>query len=111
MDIIEFVSGTHRVFKEYLVDNNGDPIDCAIVQNVEFMLSRYGESECQCRKALNDAGGYITLNEKFVSVKLDLQDTKDLEGLYIARLRITDMSDRVFETEVHKILIKKRLHR
>lgn len=111
MDRIEFIAGTYQVFKEYLIDCEGNPIKPTIVQNVEFMLSKYGESEIQCYKELNKSGGYITLEDEFVTITLVNDDTKNLDGLYIARLRITDMSNKIFETEIHKILIKKEFYR
>lgn len=111
MKRISFISGTHQVFKEYLVDNDGNLIKPSIVQNVEFMIAKYGESEIQCYKYLNDSGGYIILYDDFVKITLTKEDTEKLDGLYIARLRITDMSGRVFETEVNEILIKKMLYR
>lgn len=110
MDKIEFYAGTHQVFKEYLVDNEGQPIKPTIVQNVELVFTKYGEYESIKKIELKKDGDYIILEDNFVEFILKKSDTIDLCGLYIVKLRITDRSNKVFESDVHKVIIKRNFN-
>ena len=102
---IAFINETSQ---EFVVNLNMVDVENTLpysphLKNIEWKMSRYGESECLVLKDIKDG---VSQNGCTITVSLLPNDTKDLFGKFSHQLILTDVLDKKFVFDLGRLTIK-----
>ena len=100
------IEGCEQTFEVNLYNIFGEDMK-AIIDFVEWRMSKYGETELIISKKSTD--GSIAINENIITISIFSQDTQGLYGKFTHQLIVTDGIGRQFVADLGKISIKPQI--
>ena len=101
------IEGYEQTFEVNLYNIFGEEYTKAIIDFVEWRMSKYGETELIISKKSTD--GSIAINENIITISIFSQDTQGLYGKFTHQLIVTDGIGRQFVADLGKISIKPQI--
>lgn len=101
------IEGCEQIFEVNLYNIFGEEYTKAIIDFVEWRMSKYGETELIVSKKSTD--GSIAINENIITISISSTDTQDLHGKFTHQLIVTDGIGRQFISDLGKISIKPQI--
>ena len=101
------IEGCEQTFEVNLYNIFGEEYTKAIIDYVEWRMSKYGETELIISKKSTD--GSIAINENIITISIFSQDTQGLYGKFTHQLIVTDGIGRQFIADLGKITIKPQI--
>ena len=101
------IEGCEQIFEVNLYNIFGEEYTKAIIDFVEWRMSKYGETELIISKKSTD--GSIAVNENIITISIFSQDTQGLYGKFTHQLIVTDGIGRQFVADLGKISIKPQI--
>ena len=101
------IEGCEQTFEVNLYNIFGEEYTKAIIDFVEWRMSKYGETELIISKKSTD--GSIAINENIITISILSQDTQGLYGKFTHQLIVTDGIGRQFVADLGKISIKPQI--
>ena len=101
------IEGCEQTFSINLYNIFGEEYTKAIIDFVEWRMSKYGETELIISKKSTD--GSIAINENIITISIYSQDTEGLYGKFTHQLIIKDGHGRQFIADLGKISIKPQI--
>ena len=101
------IEGCEQTFSINLYNILGEEYSNAIIDFVEWRMSKYGETELIVSKKSTD--GSIAINENIITISIYSQDTEGLYGKFTHQLIIKDGHGRQFIADLGKISIKPQI--
>ena len=100
------IEGCEQTFSINLYNIFGEDMK-AIIDFVEWRMSKYGETELIVSKKSTD--GSISVNENIITISIFSTDTQGLHGKFTHQLIVTDGIGRQFIADLGKISIKPQI--
>ena len=100
------IEGCEQTFSINLYNIFGEDMK-AIIDFVEWRMSKYGETELIVSKKTTD--GSISINENIITISIFSKDTQGLHGKFAHQLIVTDGLGRQFIADLGKISIKAQI--
>ena len=100
------IEGCEQTFSINLYNIFGEDMK-AIIDFVEWRMSKYGETELIVSKKSTD--GSISVNENIITISIFSKDTQGLHGKFAHQLIVTDGLGRQFIADLGKISIKAQI--
>ena len=100
------IEGCEQTFSINLYNIFGEDMK-AIIDFVEWRMSKYGETELIVSKKTTD--GSISVNENIITISIFSKDTQGLHGKFAHQLIVTDGIGRQFIADLGKITIKAQI--
>ena len=100
------IEGCEQTFSINLYNIFGEDMK-AIIDFVEWRMSKYGETELIVSKKSTD--GSISINENIITISIFSKDTQGLHGKFAHQLIVTDGLGRQFIADLGKISIKAQI--
>ena len=100
------IEGCEQTFSINLYNIFGEDMK-AIIDFVEWRMSKYGETELIVSKKSTD--GSISINENIITISIFSKDTQGLHGKFAHQLIVTDGIGRQFIADLGKITIKAQI--
>ena len=101
------IEGCEQTFEVNLYNIFGEEYTKAIIDFVEWRMSKYGETELIISKKSTD--GSIAINENIITISIFSQDTQGLYGKFTHQLIVTDGIGRQCVADLGKISIKPQI--
>ena len=101
------IEGCEQTFEVNLYNIFGEEYTKAIIDYVEWRMSKYGETELIISKKSTD--GSIAINANIITISIFSQDTQGLYGKFTHQLIVTDGIGRQFIADLGKITIKPQI--
>ena len=101
------IEGCEQTFEVNLYNIFGEEYTNAIIDLVEWRMSKYGETELIVSKKSTD--GSISINENIITISIFSKDTQGLYGKFTHQLIVTDGIGRQFISDLGKISIKPQI--
>ena len=101
------IEGCAQTFEVNLYNIFGEEYKNAIIDYVEWRVSKYGETELIVSKKSTD--GSISIDGNIITISIHSQDTQGLHGKFTHQLAVTDGSGRQFIADLGKISIKPQI--
>ena len=101
------IEGCEQTFEVNLYNIFGEEYTKAIIDFVEWRMSKYGETELIVSKKSTD--GSIAINGNIITISILSTDTQGLHGKFTHQLIITDGIGRQFIADLGKISIKPQI--
>ena len=101
------IEGCEQIFEVNLYNIFGEEYTKAIIDFVEWRMSKYGETELIASKKSTD--GSIVINENIITISISSTDTQGLHGKFTHQLIVTDGIGRQFISDLGKISIKPQI--
>ena len=101
------IEGCEQTFSINLYNILGEEYSNAIIDFVEWRMSKYGETELIVSKKSTD--GSIAINENIITISIYSQDTEGLYGKFTHQLIVKDGHGRQFIADLGKISIKPQI--
>ena len=101
------IEGCEQTFSINLYNIFGEEYSNAIIDFVEWRMSKYGETELIVSKKSTD--GSIAINENIITISIYSQDTEGLYGKFTHQLIVKDGHGRQFIADLGKITIKPQI--
>ena len=101
------IEGSQQTFEVNLYNIFGEEYTKAIIDFVEWRMSKYGETELIISKKSTD--GSITINENIITISIFSTDTQGLHGKFTHQLIVTDGIGRQFIADLGKITFKQQI--
>ena len=101
------IEGCEQTFSINLYNILGEEYSNAIIDFVEWRMSKYGETEVIVSKKSTD--GSIAINENIITISIYSQDTEGLYGKFTHQLIVKDGHGRQFIADLGKISIKPQI--
>ena len=100
------IEGCEQTFTINLYNIFGEDMK-AIIDFVDWRMSKYGETELIVSKKTTD--GSISVNENIITISIFSTDTQGLHGKFTHQLIVTDGIGRQFIADLGKISIKAQI--
>ena len=101
------IEACEQTFEVNLYNIFGEEYTNAIIDLVEWRMSKYGETELIVSKKSTD--GSISINENIITISIFSKDTQGLYGKFTHQLIVTDGIGRQFISDLGKISIKPQI--
>ena len=101
------IEGCAQTFEVNLYNIFGEEYKNAIIDYVEWRISKYGETESIVSKKSTE--GSILIDENIITISIFSTDTRGLHGKFTHQLIITDGIGRQFIADLGKITIKPQI--
>lgn len=101
------IEGCEQTFSVNLYNILGEEYTYAIIDYVEWRISKYGETELIVSKKSTD--GSISINENIITISIYASDTEGLHGKFTHQLIVKDGHGRPFIADLGKISIKPQI--
>ena len=101
------IEGCEQTFEVNLYNIFGEEYTKAIIDFVEWRMSKYGETELIVSKKSTD--GSIAINENIITISISSTGTRCLHGKFTHQLIVTDGIGRQFIADLGKISIKPQI--
>lgn len=101
------IEGCEQTFSVNLYNILGEEYTNAIIDYVEWRISKYGETELIVSKKSTD--GSISINENIITISIYASDTEGLHGKFTHQLIVKDGHGRPFIADLGKISIKPQI--
>lgn len=101
------IEGCAQTFTINLYTILGEEYKNAVIDRVEWRLSKYGETELIVSKKNTD--GSVSINENIIVISIQSQDTQGLHGKFTHQLVLTDGTGKQFIADLGKITIKPQI--
>ena len=101
------IEGCEQTFEVNLYNIFGEEYTNAIIDFVDWRMSKYGATELIISKQSTD--GSIAINENIITISIFSQDTQGLYGKFTHQLIVTDGIGRQFVADLGKISIKPQI--
>lgn len=101
------IEGCEQTFSINLYNILGEEYKNAIIDYVEWRISKYGETELIVSKKSTD--GSISISENIITISIYASDTEGLHGKFTHQLIVKDGHGRPFIADLGKISIKPQI--
>ena len=101
------IEGCEQTFSINLYNIFCEEYTSAIIDYVEWRISKYGETELIVSKKSTE--GSISIDENIITISIEARDTEGLHGKFTHQLVVKDGHGRQFIADLGKISIKPQI--